>query len=210
MAAVRRLRRLMASLAFERGAVEDTYGVVELGDLGLGHPDRVEYRPSPWRHLGRALKNLPVDRSDVFLDYGCGKGRIVNRAASFPFGRIIGVEISPELLDVARRNLERNRHRLACPNVELVCADAADYEVPDDVTFVYMYNPFVGDVFRAVLANLVRSLERRARRLRVIYVHPVMAEEIERVGRFKLIVDIGSSGGERMSIYETVGDASPG
>jgi SAM-dependent methyltransferase len=198
----RRVRRLAARLWFERGALEDTYGAADLSRFGLGHPDRVEYRPSGWRHLSRALEGRVIDRSDVFLDYGCGKGRIVYQAASLPFGRVIGLEISSELLDVARRNVVRNRHRLVCQHIDLVCGDALTYEVPDDVTYVYMYNPFLGDVFRAALASLMRSLDRQPRHLTLIYVHPMMAEDVERSGRFQLVRDTGDRAGERISVYE--------
>jgi SAM-dependent methyltransferase len=198
---LRHFRHRVARIVFERGAIEDTYGATDLSEFGLDHPDRVEYRASSWRHLRRGMQGCSVDRSDVFLDYGCGKGRIVYQAAALPFGRVIGVEISPQLLDVARRNIERNLRRLACRDVELVCTDAANYEVPDDVTYVYMYNPFLGDVFRAALANLERSLERRPRRLRLIYVHPAMTADIERSGRFRAVHESGS-GHERIAVYE--------
>ncbi|MGO9821102.1 MAG: class I SAM-dependent methyltransferase [Solirubrobacteraceae bacterium] len=198
----RRLRRLVARLWFERGVVEDTYGVVDLTEFGLGDPERIEYRPSSWRHLRRALHGCAVDRGDVFLDYGCGKGRIVHQAARLPFARVIGIEISPQLLEVAQRNLEHTRHRLACTNMEFVCADAANYELPDDVTYVYMYNPFVGEVFRAAIANVLRSLERRPRRLTLIYVHPVMEQELECGGHFRRVRDLRDRGHERIAIYE--------
>jgi hypothetical protein len=205
---VRGGRRRAARLWFERGALEDTYQPVDLAELGLAHPERLEYRASAWRHLGRALEGREIDRSDVLLDYGCGKGRIVYQAASLPFRRVIGVEISRDLLDVAQRNVERNRHRLVCQDVELVCGDARTYEVPQDVTYVYMYNPFIGDVFRAAFGNLLRSLAHRPRRLTLIYVHPVMAEEIERSGRFRLVRAAGDGQHERIAVYEA--EADPG
>jgi SAM-dependent methyltransferase len=195
------LRRRLARIVFERGAIEDTYGAADLSEFGLAHPDRVEYRPSSWRHLARGLRGCAVTRKDAFLDYGCGKGRVVHQAASLPFGRVIGVEISPQLLSVARRNLERNRHRLACRDVELVNSDARTYDVPDDVNYVYMYNPFVGDVFRDVLRNIERSLERRPRRLRLIYVYPVMDAALK-ASRWFTVVSDSNGRHERIAVYE--------
>ena len=69
-------------------------------------------------------------------------------ALNYPFGRVIGVEIAPELNAVARENIDRMRTRLRCQEVDLVTMDATQWQVPDDLTYVYMFNPFGGDVFR--------------------------------------------------------------
>jgi len=55
------------------------------------------------------------------------------------------------------------------------------------VTFVYLFNPFVGDVFHTVLANLCRSLDRSPHRLHILYANPVMASAILDTGRFELV-----------------------
>lgn len=189
-----RARRRVARLVHERGHMEDTYGTVELTELGFDNPEYVHYQPSSWRHLDRALEGCEVGPGDVFLDLGCGKGRIVYLAAQRPFDRVVGVEIAPELLAVAQRNVDRNSARLAC-DVELVAADVVEYAVPDDVTYVYLYNPFVGDVFRAALGGLIASLDRRPRPMTLIYANPTMAEEIAACGRFELVREFAMHGG---------------
>jgi hypothetical protein len=69
--------------------------------------------------------------------------------------------------------VRRLRGDLRCKQVELVNRDVLDYEIPDDVTVAYFYNPFTGSVFRTVLEKLVASIERAPRELRIIYVNPV-------------------------------------
>ena len=60
--------------------------------------------------LRRILPAREVEPHDVFLDIGCGMGRAVYQAAAnYPFKRVIGVELSHELTQAARRNIERNR-----------------------------------------------------------------------------------------------------
>jgi hypothetical protein len=122
----------------------------------------------------------------VFIDFGSGKGRVVYQAAQFPFKRVIGVEIAEELTGIARYNVDHNRDRLKCGEVELVTNDAVSYEVPDDVTVAYFYHPFEGQIFARVIDNLVASLDRNPRRLRIIYVYPMSADYIYRTGRFEL------------------------
>jgi hypothetical protein len=69
--------------------------------------------------------------------------------------------------------------------VELVTADATDYRLPDDVTVAYFANPFTGDIFRTVIEQLLESLDRRPRRLRLIYRNPVEHDYLMSTGRFR-------------------------
>jgi hypothetical protein len=172
---------------FGRSHVARTDGRVHLDELGLGGKDRISYTPSGWLSLRRALPPRSVQRSDVFIDYGSGKGRVVMQAARYPFKRVIGLEIAPELNDFARRNVDAARERLACEQIELVTADVLEYEPPDDVTVAYMYNPFRGDVFATAVRRLIESVDRNPRRLRVIYLNPIDHDLLMSTGRFELV-----------------------
>jgi hypothetical protein len=97
------------------------------------------------------------------------------------------VEYSQTLAEAGRANLRQFGRRLRCPDVTIVTADARSYEVPDDVTHVYLYNPFLGEVFEQSLAQLVASLDRRSRTLRIVYANPVMHEAVLATGRFRLV-----------------------
>jgi SAM-dependent methyltransferase len=61
------------------------------------------------------------------LDVGCGAGATTIEAADRvgPEGRVWGLDISPEMIDVARG-------RSAAPNLEWVVADAVEYDLPMD------------------------------------------------------------------------------
>ena len=59
--------------------------------------------------------------------------------------------------------------------------------VPDDLTHVYMFNPFEGEIFRQVLANIILSLDRRPRPLKVFYAHPRHSDDVLATGRFELV-----------------------
>jgi SAM-dependent methyltransferase len=153
------------------------------------HPDRTRYVPSPWHVLPRALRYLGVSDRDVFVEFGCGKGRVVHQAAKRPFRRVIGVEISPGLAEIARTGLEARRHHHRCRNVEIVVADATEYLVPDDLTIGYLYHPFKGETFDAVLRGIVDSIDRNPRRVRLIYVWPLKSAraQILATGRFRVL-----------------------
>jgi SAM-dependent methyltransferase len=183
--ASRQRRRLepLASRVFGPGLNDTASPATE-----LEHFDRnnVWYEPSGWRDLRRALPQRSVQRSDVFVDLGCGKGRVVYAAARhYNFARVIGVEISPALADQARENIRLAGPRLLCP-VDIVTSDVRDWTIPDDVTVAYYYYAFVGETFAAVIDALLSSLDRAPRRLLLVTRLAVPAY-LEETGRFELV-----------------------
>jgi SAM-dependent methyltransferase len=165
----------------------DTVGVVELEDLQLDDHEREAYVASGWLDLLRILPPGEVKPGDVFVDLGSGKGRVIMLASRYRFDRVIGVELSDRLNAIARRNLGRRR----CRRVEIVTADALDYETLDDATVVYMYNPFRGATFDTVIRKLIASVDRRPRTIRLIYLNPMEHDRLMATGRFRLLREAG-------------------
>jgi hypothetical protein len=194
------LRRLAGRLLYERGLETST---VKVGAKHF-HPERVRYAPSGWMVLPGVLARCDIGPTDVFVDFGAGKGRVLLQAAKHPFARVVGVEIDPELSQHARRNLARIGPRLACHEVELVTADAGHWEVPDDMTYGFFFIPFTGEVARAVVANVVASLDRRPRTVRLIYSRPEDHARGEDLAR--AIVESGRFAVEREERGERYGD----
>lgn len=168
----------------ERRHGVDTHGKVVTDEHDA---ERGFYKPLPWNALSRVLDKGDVGPDDVFIDFGAGKGRAVFLAARYPFKRVIGVELSAELSAVARANMEQVRDQIVCQDVEVVTSDVLDYEIPDDVTVVFLYNPFQGEVFASVIGKLLESVDRRPRRVRVIYLFPTELEYLRSTGRFRLV-----------------------
>lgn len=182
------LRRRISRMLYDGRYGVETSDVVRLEDLGLASEERVDYEPSDWRTLARVLPRRDVTADDVFLDYGAGMGRMLVQAAAYPFERILGVELSPDLAEVARRNAAA-RPDLGGDRLEVVVTDATAYELPDDVTVIFMHSPFKGEVFRAVLERIAASLDRRPRRLRLIYKNPEEHAAVMATGRFEVAGD---------------------
>jgi SAM-dependent methyltransferase len=151
----------------------DTAGYISYSELGI-NTQKGQYGPGFWWDLRMALgQKVSVD--DVFIDFGSGKGRMVYLAARYyPFKKVIGVEITERLNTIAKKNIEKNLHKLRCKDVHLVTADVINYIIPDDVTVVYIYDPFGGTVFVNLINRLRISLNRYPREIRILYRHPVM------------------------------------
>lgn len=76
----------------------------------------------------RALERLDLTRGAVVLDVACGTGvnfPAIQRAIG-PGGRLMGVDLSPEMLDVARARVETAGWR----NVELIQAAVEEANLP--------------------------------------------------------------------------------
>lgn len=180
------LRRTSVQLLFERRYGVRTSDVVGLEEFGLARHDRVYYSAANWQTLRRTLPRRDVGEHDVFIDLGSGMGRMVLEAASrYPFGKVIGVELSEQLNDIARQNIASTRLRLRCKDVDLVRSDVLDYDIPDDVSVVFLNNPFRGETFATVMERLIATVDRNPRPVTVIYFNPVEEAFLLSTGRFR-------------------------
>jgi hypothetical protein len=124
----------------------ETAGFVPINNLktvGRHRADAVDYQATSPVILRDMLAELSIDFARyTFIDVGAGKGRAILLAAGYSFRKIIGVEFAPSLCDVARRNLETYTGPRLCTDIEVVCADVDDYEVPPGPIVYFLYNTF--------------------------------------------------------------------
>lgn len=105
-------------------------------------------RKSPYAHLGvQDTANtdygvLPlifrdvIQDSDVLVDIGSGKGRVINWWLSRGLrNSIFGIELDKRVASAAQRRLRRYT------NVKIICGDAIS-KLPANGTIFYIYNPF--------------------------------------------------------------------
>ena len=183
--AVANARRFLGELLYER-----RYGVRTNGKLILDAHDAesICYAPMNWRQLHRALPPGSVSKRDVFIDIGSGKGRaVLVAAADYPFARVIGVELSRELHEVAERNMATTTRRLRSADVELICADVREYRIPDEVSVVFMNNSVRGSIFAGVLDDISGSMRRKPRSMRLIYGNPLEEEALLANGEWRKV-----------------------
>jgi len=135
-----------------------------------------------------AIESVPLGLSEyTFIDLGCGKGKPLLIAAGYPFRRVIGVDVSESCLAITQRNIDRCG---LTQRVELVVADATEYEFPDGPLLIYLYNPFPSPVVEAVIAKLVKRLQTVPQRMAIVYMHPRFVDVIERTGAFERVAQL--------------------
>jgi SAM-dependent methyltransferase len=180
----RRMCSQASTILFDRRYGVRTEEEVELDTLGVAAPGRNGYMPYSHRLLRRVLSQQEVTDREVFLDVGSGMGRVVLQAAMhYPFRRVIGVEVSRQLNDVAVANVCRLGGRLRCRSVVLVHADILDFDIPADASVVFVFNPFSGVVFRRFVERLLESIDRYPRKVRIIYADPKEEATLLATGR---------------------------
>jgi len=124
------------------------------------------------------LNALPISSSDAAIDFGCGKGGALLTMARYPFARVDGVELAPNLAAIGRSNIRR----LSIRNASIFCCDAGQFADVDIYTYVYMYNPFPQATVKQVLDNINQSLRRRPRPMTVIYKNPTCRDAMTDAG----------------------------
>jgi len=177
----------------------DTQSMIAVEDLefsGKGAKYSNLYWPTLKRTVPRVLDLLPIDHSRfTFIDIGSGKGRVLFMAADYPFARIIGVELSPVLHDIAQQNLEALKAAGQDDGrVELYCEDASRFAFPLENLVLYLFDPFQAPAVAAMVANLRVSLSRVPREVWIVYLCARHARVIDRSGLFKLVTETQRTG----------------
>jgi hypothetical protein len=149
--------------------------------------DNCPYDGSQWLPVRRALKDLAPGPSDVFVDLGSGKGKVLLIAGMLPFRRVVGVEIDEKLSGCARRNIRQARPRLCAQDVNSITANVLDWPIPDETSVIFMFNPFIGHTFRSVVGRIIESYDRRPRTLHIVYFYPWEHDWLLSTGR--VVVD---------------------
>jgi hypothetical protein len=124
----------------------------------------------------------------VFIDLGSGKGRTLLMASDYPFRRIVGVELLPELHDAAEENLKKYRSESQkCFALESICADATGFLFPAELTVLYLFNPLPEAGLRQVIANLEQSGRTHPRAMYVLYHNPLLEHVVGESASFRKI-----------------------
>jgi SAM-dependent methyltransferase len=153
--------------------------------------DGVAYAPTPGYMIQKVLRAMPISTPDAFtfVDLGCGKGRTLLLAAEHGYGRVIGVDLDPDLVDAARRNVEAFEANTAIrPGViKIFHGDAAGFTFPPDATVVFLFNPFGEETLRAVIGEIENSLRQAPRPFFIAYYNPTHHDVLDASHMFRRI-----------------------
>ena len=108
---------------------------------------------SDYRCMEQLFEAVPLRPDDVFVDVGCGEGRVLTYHDRHGFqGRLIGVELDEE---IASRAARRVAH---CKNAEIINKNILDCSaVIAEGTAFFLFNPFTGNVLNSFLEMLEKN-----------------------------------------------------
>jgi cyclopropane fatty-acyl-phospholipid synthase-like methyltransferase len=141
---------------------------------GGRHLDAHACAPTSYLHLESLAAVLPLNGDDVFVDVGCGRGRVVCFMAAKGPRKIVGVELREDLAERSRANAAAVASRGGAP-IEILRCDAAALPpaVVDEGTVFYLFHPFGPETLRDFVDGLGESLRRRPRSVAVVYNTPI-------------------------------------
>jgi hypothetical protein len=186
------LRGVYFDRRFDRQHDVDTSGAIYLRELEIDNENTRYgelYDPFPYRSFKHVMSFLPRDVSNhTFVDYGSGKGRTLLIASDYAFKKIVGVEFSKQLHDVAAANIAAYRNsRQKCFDIESIHVDATEFQVPDGECVFFLFTPFKGKVLECVLENIKQSYLDSPRRMTLLFVtssgtHPIPWDLFREIG----------------------------
>jgi SAM-dependent methyltransferase len=166
---------------------------ISLGHIDLKHDPSEEvtdrthyYADSGGLAFDRLMAHFDFTPEDAILDFGCGKGGILISLSKYPFSKIVGVEIAPELVRIAQDNIRK----LGIRNVAIECCDAAEFKDLDEYNYFYFFDPFPEVVMQDVLRNIEQSILDRPRKITIIYLNPFCHGLIESRGVFARVGEL--------------------
>src|SRR3954471_19916698 len=150
------------------------YDLAALGATGQHLAQAEAYEPIQLPVFKTIMDSVTIDpRNYAFIDFGAGKGRALVLAAEQGFRHVIGIEFASSLYDLAARNIAAYRSRNGrAPPMDLVCADAVHFRLPDEDAMLFFYNPFNDEVLSEVCRNMEIAYRSRPRSLVIAYRNP--------------------------------------
>lgn len=130
---------------------------------------------TPYRSLVSLFNELKLNEDDCFVDFGCGKGRVLFYLNSLYNCKIKGIEANPLTFDEAVENLETYSSNLKKynNNISLIFQTAETYKVEKEDNVFYFFNPFSIVIFRKVIENIKRSLKKHPRKIKIIVFYTI-------------------------------------
>ena len=155
----------------------DTRNKISLHDLTVTGENKERgsfYQPTMALSFNRLLDTIPLPPDSVLVDFGCGKGRVLLLAVLRGIKKAVGIEFSPELCEIARKNIKIVEQATGARlDITVIEGDVTHYEIEADQNVFFLFNPFDDVVMEAVVKNIQQSLQKKPREIAIIYYNPV-------------------------------------
>jgi hypothetical protein len=185
-------RRLVEDERFDAEQGVDTAAQLHPSEVSIESSDWIygnRYQPAAVGEFELAISHCTVDLKDyVFVDVGCGKGKVLVLAGELPFQHVYGVEWGRELAETAKRNIAKVNGLDG--KVTVICGDATTWALPDRPLILFLNNPFEAPLLKRFVKHIERSLMESPRDIQVLYVAPSEASAFDASSRLGRIAEV--------------------
>lgn len=187
---------------------------IKTTNLGI-RPDQSShynhYEATPYSILYTLFQAYKLEKTDGFVDFGSGKGRLLYYVHYLFGASVTGIEMNEKLHLATLQNKEtylRKGKRQRNP-IQIECCLAEDYQVKQTDNCFYFFNPFSIQIFMKVVRNILKSVEQKDRQIDIILYYPTTEyiHYLEAKTSFELLQEVQVPGlyqkneNERFLIY---------
>lgn len=167
-----------------------TVGMREWNDDNIQY---YRYEPTPYKALDILAENYDFMGVDRVVDFGCGRGRVTFYIHNRFHLSVTGIEANSTTYEEALENIATYRSKanhITAP-IEFRLGLAQHYKIDKTENCFYFFNPFSVHIFRKVVNNILRSVEKDRRTVDLILYYP-FPDYIDflRITPFTMIDDI--------------------
>lgn len=145
------------------------------------------YVPSSYHFLKKYFASNPIKESDCFVDFGCGKGRVIIFVNYLFHCSTVGIEYNKDLFKNAINNKEIYESNYGEQSIDFIYGNAENIMIEEKYNIFYFYNPFSILIFSKVLRNIINT--KRGQSFDIILFRPIVPyiDFIRSISNFKLI-----------------------
>ena len=133
-----------------------------------------------YRILRALKKEIDLGSKDVFVDVGCGMGRLIGylRVCKIKGKKTYGIDINREAAEFSKRLFDGS------DDVKIIYGDATKVKIKEATVYM-VFNPFGGKILKSFLDNVEKIAKRDTR---IYYLHAVYEDVFyERRERWELL-----------------------
>lgn len=133
------------------------------------------YEATPYKALKALKKNYRLNKNDKLVDFGSGRGRVVFYLHNHFHIPVKGIEANDKTFDEALNNKKRYRVKakhIKAP-IKFQYGLAENYKIGKKDNCFFFFNPFSVKIFKKVVKNILRSVEKDKRTIDLILYYPI-------------------------------------
>lgn len=130
---------------------------------------------TPYSALKKFLKYYSFNENDRLIDFGSGKGRVAFYIHDKFDIDVLGIEAYDCIIDEALDNLKQyqKRENLSESEIRFKYSLAENYKIKKEDNKFFFFNPFSVNIYKLVLKNIIKSLDKHNREVDIILYYPM-------------------------------------